>query len=82
MHSYVTSYMLTFVDIYRMMKKLFHECENHIKEDHLLLRLLVFLCSEDDIDVMLENAPFHMVALHVADLWNSIDKVKQVLYLT
>ena len=61
-----------------MMKTLFQECDNHIKEDHLLLRLLVYLCSEDDIDVMLNNAPFHIVALRVADLWHSIDKVKQV----
>ena len=60
------------------MKKLFQECDNHIKEDHLLLRLLVSLCSEDDIDVMLNYAPFHIVALRVADLWHSIDKVKQV----
>ena len=65
-----------------MMKKLFHECENHIKVDHLLLRLLVFLCSEADIDDMLNNAPFHIVALRVADLWNSMDKVKQVPNLT
>ena len=61
-----------------MMSKLFHECKNHIKEDHLLLRLLVFLCSEDDIDVMIDSAPVHIVALHVADLWHTIDKVKQV----
>ena len=61
-----------------MISKLFNECENHIKEDHLLLRLLVFLCSEDDISIMLNNASFHIVALRVADLWNSIDKVKQV----
>ena len=60
------------------MSKLFHECENHIKDDHLLLRLLVFLCSEDDIDVMINNAPVHIVALHVARLWLNIDKVKQV----
>ena len=72
---YTANYMLTFC---RIMSKLFHECENHIKEDHLLLRLLVFLCSEDDIDIMLSNAPFHIVALHVADLWNSINKLKQV----
>ena len=61
-----------------MMNKLFQECENHIKEDHLLLRLLVFLCSEEDIDVMISNASVHIVALHVADLWHTIDKVKQV----
>ena len=61
-----------------MMKKLFQECNNHIKEDHLLLRLLVFLCSEDDINVMLTDAPFHIVALHIADLWQSIDQIKQV----
>ena len=63
---------------YRMMGKLFHECKDHIKEDHLLLRLLVFLCSEDDIDVMLNNAPVHIVALHVSDLWRTINKVNQV----
>ena len=62
----------------RMISKLFHECEDHIKEDHLLLRLLVFLCSEDDIDVMLDSAPVHIVALRIADLWRTIDKVQQV----
>ena len=64
---------------YRMMGKLFHSLEYHIKEDHLLLRLLVFLCSEDDIDVMLDNAPVHIVALHVAKLWDNTDKVKKVV---
>lgn len=66
------------VVFYRIMGKLFFECKNHIKDDHLLLRLLVFLSSEDDIDVMLNNAPVHIVALHVADLWHTIDKVKKV----
>ena len=63
---------------YRMMSKLFRECKNHIEEDHLLLRLLLFLCSESNIDVMLDNAPIHIVALRVADLWHTIDKVQQV----
>ena len=61
-----------------MIDKLFDECKNHIKDDHLLLRLLVFLTYEDDIDVMLKNAAVHIVALHVADLWYKIDKVKKV----
>ena len=74
-YSYVRSYMPTF---YRMMHKLFNECKNHIEDDHLLLRLLVFLSSEEDIDVMLSNAAVHIVALHVADLWYAIDKVKKV----
>ena len=64
------------------MSKLFHECVNHIKDDHLLLRLLVFLSSEDDIDVVLDNAPVHIVALHIADLWHTIDKVKKVIQYT
>ena len=63
---------------YRMMSKLFSECKNHIEEDHLLLRLLLFLCSESNIDVMLDNAPIHIVALRVADLWHTIDEVQQV----
>ena len=71
----IDSYILAF---YRIMGTLFYECWSHIKDDHLLLRLLVFLSSEDDIDVMLIHAPVHIVALHVADLWHTIDKVKKV----
>ena len=70
------------VVFYRIMGKLFLECKNHIKDDHLLLRLLVFLSSEDDIDVMLGNAPVHIVALHAADLWHTIDKIKKVTQYT
>ena len=63
-----------------MMEKLLHNCKNHIEDDHLLLRLLVFLSSEDDIDVMLDNAPVHIVALHVADLWwDTNDGMKEVI---
>lgn len=61
------------------MGKLFHECKNHIKDDHLLLRLLVLLCSEDDIDVIMKNAPVHIVALHIADLWQTLDRMKKVI---
>lgn len=62
------------------MKKLFCNFKIHIEDDHLLLRLLVFLSSEDDIDVMLDNAPVHIVALHVADLWWNInDGMKEVI---
>ena len=83
----VITHILSTVDVfivvfYRIMGQLFHECENHIKDDHLLLRLLVFLSSEDDIDIMLNNVPVHIVALHVADLWQTIDKVKKVTRYT
>ena len=61
-----------------MIGRLFFECKDHIKDDHLLLRLLVFLSSEDDIDVLLNNAPVHIVALHVSDLWDKIDKMNKV----
>ena len=64
------------------MDKLFYECKNHIEDDHLLLRLLLFLCSENDIDIMMKNAPFHIVAVRVADLWHTIDKVKKVCNYT
>ena len=66
------------VIFYRMMGKLFDELGNQIKEDHLLLRLLVFLCSEDDIGVMMSHAPVHIVALHVSDLWNTTERLKKV----
>ena len=68
---------------YRILAKLFDECQDHINDDHLLLRLLVFLSSEDDIDVMLHTVPVHIVILHVADLWHTLDKVKKVhMYVT
>jgi len=63
------------------MRKLFFECQDHIKDDHLLLRLLVFLSSEDDIEVTMIYAPVHIVALRVAKLWHLIDKVKKVTYV-
>ena len=62
-----------------MMGKIFHMCKNHIKDDHLLLRLLVFLSSENDIDILLDNAPVHIVALHVAShWWCGNDEMKEV----
>ena len=63
---------------HRMMIKLFHECQNHIQDDHLLLRLLVYLSSEDDIEVILKNVPVHIATLHIADLWYKLDKLKKV----
>ena len=64
----------------RMMGKIFHNCKNHIEDDHLLLRLLVFLSSDDDIGVMLNNAPVHIVALRIADLWwEANDGIKEVI---
>ena len=66
---------VVFCDIYRMIGKLFSQCKNHMKDDYLLLRLLAFLCSEDNINVLVENVQIHVVALHVADLWD-ITKVK------
>ena len=60
------------------MGKLFDECKNHVEDDHLLLRLLVFLSSEDDIDVLLSTAPIHIVALHISDLWETRNIAKKV----
>ena len=63
-----------------MMGKIFHNCKNHNEDDHLLLRLLVFLSSDDDIGVMLNNAPVHIVALRIADLWwEANDGIKEVI---
>ena len=63
-----------------MMGKIFHNCKNHSEDDHLLLRLLVFLSSDDDIGVMLNNAPVHIVALRIADLWwEANDGIKEVI---
>ena len=77
---YVCMYICINNILYRIMRKLFYECQDHIKDDHLLLRLLVYLSSEDDIEVTMNNAPVHIVALHVAKLWHIIDKVKKVTY--
>ena len=63
----------------RMMGKIFHMCKNHIKDDHLLLRLLVFLSSDSDIDILMDNAPVHIVALHVAGVWwRASNEMKEV----
>ena len=53
-----------------MMKTLFAELEDHMKSDHLLLRLLVHLSTEDDVDVILDHAvhvPVHIFALHISN---------------
>ena len=77
----VISDQVVFYDIYRMIGQLFSQCKNHMKDDYLLLRLLAFLCSEDDINVMMKNVQIHVVALHVADLWDlNTVKIKVIHY--
>jgi len=41
---------------------------NHAKDDPLLLRLLVYLSSEDDVDVVLDHVSSHFYAIHVSKI--------------
>ena len=69
-----------------MMKTLFAELEDHMKSDHLLLHLLVYLSTEDDVDVILDHAvhvPVYIFALHVSNQCQGYDKLcqKEVNYI-
>ena len=61
-----------------MMKFLFAELENHLKSDHLLLRLLIYLSTEDDVDVVLDHAvdvPVCIFGLHVSNQCQQYDEL-------
>ena len=63
-----------------MMKILFAELGDHMKSDHLLLRLLVYLSTEDDVDVILDHVvhvPVHIFALHISNQCQQYDKLCQ-----
>ena len=63
-----------------MMKNLFAELEDHMKSDHLLLRVLIYLSSEDDVDIVLdyaEDIPVCIFALHVSNQCQQYDKLCQ-----
>ena len=63
-----------------MMKTLFAELEDHMKSDHLLLRLLVYLSTEDDVDVMLDHTvhvPVCIYALHISNQCQQYNKLCQ-----
>ncbi|XP_065899482.1 E3 ubiquitin-protein ligase rnf213-alpha-like isoform X2 [Dysidea avara] len=52
----------------RLIKKLFTELHSHLKDDKLLLRLLVYLSSEDDAETVLDHAPTHVYAIHISQI--------------
>ena len=51
-----------------MFHKLFTNLRAAAADDPLLLRLLVYLSSEDDVDVVLSHAPAHYFAIHVSQI--------------
>ena len=56
------------------------ELEIHMKSDHLLLHLLVYLSTEDDVDTMLchkVHIPVHIYALHILNQCQHYDKPSQ-----
>ena len=54
--------------LYRLINYLFGELKDHAKDDPSLLRLLVYLSSEDDVEIVLEHAPAHFYAIHVSKI--------------
>ena len=58
----------------RLMKTLLEDLQNLTKDDHLLLRLLVYLSSEYDIDIILDHAPVHIVAVHLSILCQKYER--------
>jgi len=54
--------------LYRLINHLFGELKDRAKDDPSLLRLLVYLSSEDDVEIVLEHAPAHFYAIHVSKI--------------
>ena len=52
----------------RLIQQLFDDLKDYVKDDPLLLRLLVYLSSEDDVDIVLDHAPAHFYAIHVSKI--------------
>ena len=51
-----------------MLKDMFTDLENLIKWNRSLLHLLVYLSTEDDIDIVLDHPmdiPIHIVPIHI-----------------
>lgn len=48
-----------------MMNSLFTDLINYAKDNHMMLRLLVYLSSEEDVEIVLEHVPVHVVAVHI-----------------
>ena len=51
-----------------MMKDMFADLENLMKWNRLLLHLLVYLSTEDDVDIILDHPmdiPVHIVTIHI-----------------
>ena len=72
--------MLMAVDILlfcRLMKKLLDDLQNHLKDDYLLLRLLVYLSSENDVDAILDYAPVYIVAVHISNICQKYEKLNR-----
>ena len=61
----------------RLMKTLLDDLQNLTKDDHLLLRLLVYLSSEYDIDIILDYAPVHIVAVHLSNICQKYEKLSR-----
>lgn len=53
---------------YSLIRVVFDEVQHHTQDDDLLLRLLVWLSCEEDIDVVLEYAPAHIYAIHFSQI--------------
>ena len=59
------------------MKNLFSDLEHHMKTDHLLLHLVVYLSTEDDVNIILDDAscvPVHIFALHISNQCQQYDR--------
>ncbi|XP_065899490.1 E3 ubiquitin-protein ligase rnf213-alpha-like isoform X3 [Dysidea avara] len=76
------------VQFQKMFHKLFTNLRAAAADDPLLLRLLVYLSSEDDVDVVLSHAPAHYFAIHVSQICcgtyerltkNKMDKLNNVV---
>ena len=63
----------------RLLKKIFADLEN-LKWDPLLLHLLVYLSTENDVDILLDHPmdiPVHIVAIHALNQCQQYNKLFQ-----
>ena len=69
-----------YVYIIRLLKNIFADLENLMKWDPLLLHLLVYLSTENDVHTLLDHPmdiPVHIVAIHALNQCQQYNKLCQ-----
>lgn len=59
------------------MKKILDDLCNKMKDDYLLVRLLVYLSSENDVKTLLNYAPLHVVVIHLSKICQKYERLNR-----